>query len=360
MTPLNHQWQAARQQRQATAAQRRQQVHTALGSWHQERLANTAQLRQALSQMYVNLQDENALWLVQTRQRRLVQTRQLRRKLATDQRNLGAAVSSLRFEISQDLDRIRRRVEAICQETAVIRAGYRQEHAMLRSQLLPELEAYVSTLKLEVAETLNTITSDRLAAAGPRQEQRQQERQALANEVEAMFHELNDFRQELRKFREGLTEQIWGEETAAPASPVESLAAASPTAQPPAAQPIAAKPQPRRSVAPKASTPAAAPAPDIKAPIAASTPATVADSMPIPVMAAVATLEPPTVTAKGDPIEESVYNYLHKTQGARLTEIESELGINRFQAVDALRSLIQKELIVQEDRIYHVQEEAIL
>jgi predicted transcriptional regulator len=43
-----------------------------------------------------------------------------------------------------------------------------------------------------------------------------------------------------------------------------------------------------------------------------------------------------------------------------LTEIESTLGINRFQAVDALRSLIQKELIVQKDRTYRIQEEAVL
>lgn len=350
MTPLNHQWQAARQQRQATVAQRRKQVHAALGNLQQERLANAAQLRQALNQMYVNLQDENLLWLVQTCQHRLAQARQLRQKLTTDQKNLEAAVSDLRLAISQDLNRIQRQVDSIRQETATVRAGHRQEHAMMRSQLLPQLDAYVSELRLEVAKSLNTLTADRLAAAGPRQEQRQQARQALANEVEAMFQELSDFRQELHEFREGLTDQVWGKDMPAPA----------PSAEPAVAKPAVAKPQPRRLATPKAAAPASTPVPTpaltVEVPVAAPAPA----PMPTPVAATIATVAPPSAPAKSDPVEESVYNYLHKTHGARLTEIEAELGINRFQAVDALRSLIQKELIVQEDRIYHVQEEAVL
>jgi Mn-dependent DtxR family transcriptional regulator len=73
---------------------------------------------------------------------------------------------------------------------------------------------------------------------------------------------------------------------------------------------------------------------------------------------AVALESPP---AQSPPLEEAVYNYLHLADGARLIEIESELGINRFQAVDALRSLMQKDLIIKEkDRTYHVQEEAVL
>ncbi|HEY9763985.1 MAG TPA: hypothetical protein V6D07_15750 [Trichocoleus sp.] len=360
MTPLNHQWQAARQQRQATVAQRRRQVHTTLGSWQQDRLANTTQLRQALNQMYVNLQDENALWLVQTRQRRLAQARQLRQKLSTDQNNLEATVSDLRLAISQDLNRIQRRVESLRQETAVIRAGHRQEHAMMRSQLLPELEAYVSELRLEVTEALNALVSARLAAAGPRQEQRQQERQALANEVEAMFQELSNFRQELRNFREGLTEQVWGKESSLLVPPIATAAVEPVAVEPVAVETAAAKTQPRRSVTPRGFAPVQTPAPALKSPAAAPMSAPVVAPMPLPTMASLVALETPSVAAESDPVEELVYNYLHKTHGARLTEIESELGINRFQAVDALRSLIQKELIVQEDRIYHVQEEAVL
>jgi hypothetical protein len=56
--------------------------------------------------------------------------------------------------------------------------------------------------------------------------------------------------------------------------------------------------------------------------------------------------------------EKEVYNHIHTVNGARLTEIESSLEINRFQAVDALRSLIKKGLITQRDRVYLAQEPA--
>jgi hypothetical protein len=55
-----------------------------------------------------------------------------------------------------------------------------------------------------------------------------------------------------------------------------------------------------------------------------------------------------------DPVdcEKRVYQYLSASQGARLTEIEVALDINRFQAVDALRLLIKKGLVTQRDRVY--------
>jgi hypothetical protein len=70
--------------------------------------------------------------------------------------------------------------------------------------------------------------------------------------------------------------------------------------------------------------------------------------------------EPPAPSSSL-PSEEAIFDFLRShTEGARLTEIESTLGINRFQAVDALRSLIQKELIVQKDRTYRILEESVL
>lgn len=54
--------------------------------------------------------------------------------------------------------------------------------------------------------------------------------------------------------------------------------------------------------------------------------------------------------------EEKVYDYIRQSQGARLAEIETALKLKRIQAVDILRSLIQKELIVERDRTYTVQQ----
>ena len=53
--------------------------------------------------------------------------------------------------------------------------------------------------------------------------------------------------------------------------------------------------------------------------------------------------------------EEAVYQYL-KThdQGACLPELESDLGISRFETVDALRSLIRRELVIQDNKTYYI------
>ena len=46
--------------------------------------------------------------------------------------------------------------------------------------------------------------------------------------------------------------------------------------------------------------------------------------------------------------EEEVYTYLQNSRGARVGEIEAALGINRVQTIDALRSLIKKGVLKQQ------------
>ncbi|MGE5658797.1 MAG: gas vesicle protein GvpN [Actinomycetota bacterium] len=56
--------------------------------------------------------------------------------------------------------------------------------------------------------------------------------------------------------------------------------------------------------------------------------------------------------------EPEVYTYLRQSQGARVSEIEAALGINRVQAIDALRSLIKKGVLKQrQDRLFVAQGE---
>ncbi|HEY9861274.1 MAG TPA: gas vesicle protein GvpN [Candidatus Obscuribacterales bacterium] len=51
--------------------------------------------------------------------------------------------------------------------------------------------------------------------------------------------------------------------------------------------------------------------------------------------------------------EAEVYTYLRQASGARVSEIESALSMNRFQAVNALRSLAQKGILAQRNnRLY--------
>jgi hypothetical protein len=185
----------------------------------------------------------------------------------------------------------------------------------------------------------------RQQTAALQRQQRQQDRQALTAEVDQLFTQLSEFRKDLQAHREAIAMGVWGtlpEKPLATGHPVVAQPAVA-KAQPAVAkaQPAVAKAQPKPVAKPAMVTPPASPAP-----------------VPVPVAVAVAAKpEKPQSPA----LEEAVYNYLHLSEGARLIEIESELGINRFQAVDALRSLIQKDLIVKEkDRTYHVQEEAVL
>lgn len=52
-------------------------------------------------------------------------------------------------------------------------------------------------------------------------------------------------------------------------------------------------------------------------------------------------------------IEQKVYQYLQKSEGMRVSQISQALELNRFQTIDALRSLLKKGLLTQRnDRLY--------
>ena len=58
------------------------------------------------------------------------------------------------------------------------------------------------------------------------------------------------------------------------------------------------------------------------------------------------------------PIEQQVYQYLQQSNGARVSEIEVALGLNRVQTTNALRSLLKQGHLKQQDnRVFTVQQE---
>ena len=404
MTALNEQWQAARRLRQQEVVDRRHQVFADLERCQTHRLAHAVQLRQNLNQTIADLQVETHHWLIEAAQQRQakipalrqslqaytqtlqidtqilldafqtereVQAVAVRQKLEQDCQALRLAVSDLRLDIAQALQQVQRQVEAIHQATAVDLAGYRQQQATVRAKLLPQLTAYVEALQADVQSALAAMTEVRQQAAAIHRSQRQIERQALTQSVNVMFDQLIEFRQALTAYRTALTTMVWG--TAhAPAgvtvqSPVQpnprSIAKSSPqpaVAKPPRATPGGNGKAAKAVVKPVAPAVPAAPNPPVVAepvmrkPVAPEP----AASEPLAPKMTIAVVEPPLPSPHS--LEEVVYNYLHLAQGAGLAEIESELDINRFQSVDALRSLIQKDLVVKQDRTYYVQEEAIL
>ncbi|PSN09155.1 hypothetical protein C7293_29910, partial [filamentous cyanobacterium CCT1] len=234
MTALYDQWQAARQLRQSEVVSRRDQVFTDLERWQADRLAHAVQLRQNLDQLMADLRTNTALWLTQTtadreaqilpRQQarqdyiqqlqadtevllahyqadRKLSAAEVRQKLEHDCQVLQNTVSDLRLEIAQELRQVQQQVANIQAQTAVDRAGYRQEQAMVRAELLPQLTAYVEDLQVQVQATLKELTAVRQQAAVVNQAQRQSDRQALTESVDAMFDELADFRHQLQAQR---------------------------------------------------------------------------------------------------------------------------------------------------------------
>ena len=405
MASLNDQWQAARQLRQNTAENRREQVLVELSHWQQERLAYGVHLRQNLAQQVNDLQAETSQWLAQTAEQRQAQMPRLRQTLQCyteqlqvktqallssyqadrqlkavaqqqqlwqDRQWLHDAIIETQLGLIQDLQAIQQQVWVMKQQVAVDRAGYRQHQALTKASLWPELASYVASLQTEVEATLTSLTEARQEAEANRRRQRQQERLALSASVHGIFNQLGEFRRQLQAQRSQLTNQVWGEPTEpnapptaqtipnlppkAESRPVARLATTNSRATPSTNQ---AKP-PTVTVAQSASTVSPMPLvrpsapqsmPQMAKPVAVpSSPSTVATTM----------AAPSSLTSPSQPLEEVVYNYLHLANGARLSEIETELGINRFQAVDALRSLIQRNLIVKQDRTYRVLEEAVL
>ena len=68
--------------------------------------------------------------------------------------------------------------------------------------------------------------------------------------------------------------------------------------------------------------------------------------------------KPDKNASSGVAYEREVYRYLQQSQGSRVSEIQAALEINRVQAIDALRSLIKKGLLMQrDDRLYIAQKE---
>lgn len=65
--------------------------------------------------------------------------------------------------------------------------------------------------------------------------------------------------------------------------------------------------------------------------------------------------EPATETVE-IPFSQAILTYLKQSHGARLSQIEKALHLDRFQVVDALRLLTEKGSVVQRDRLYLVQE----
>jgi predicted house-cleaning noncanonical NTP pyrophosphatase (MazG superfamily) len=323
---LKNFWQQQRQQRQQQVIQRRQAVSVLLQDVQQQRQLQASQLRSDLSlfretllhdaalrrqklQRYCDaLQRQTQEFLAIAQADRELMAQQLKYDLAEFRATLDTTVKSLRSDIQADLRSLQDQIHELLSESQ--RQRLKQHIRLTRNlaifveKLRSEVEIFLADSALERQEQAMALTQ-RLAEA----------RANRKIEVEQLFKGFSEFRSQLQHYRSDLTRSIWGE-------PAE----ATPTPE--------TKPVPVKS--------SAKPVIAVKKPQKAS----------IKVATSSATKPTPVVTSD----EDKIYQYVEDMQGARLTEIESALSMNRVQAVEALRSLIQQGKVTQRDRLYLISE----
>lgn len=259
--------------------------------------------------------------------------------------------------------------------------------------LQSDLDTFVQTLKHQTVELLSSTAAERVLIAQQveamrsdvqsylyeletqRQKQAEQLWQDLRKsrtdreiEVQQLFNHFLDFRAELHHYHQTLHNYVWGSGTTG-SVPVQ----ASPTLQVATQTNAVAKPNsphPESAKTNGAKTSHSTPSGTQKSALPKNTVKSGPTHPPLPTPSMTAAKAAPAPkTATPSPIEavqphtspavdheKAVYTFLHASQGARLTQIEAALNLNRFQTVDALRSLIKKGLITQRDRVYLLQE----
>lgn len=310
MVSLKASWQTQKNQRQQELVQRQQQVCESLTEYQQERQTKAAALRHDLNLFQQSLQQETQDFLIDL---------------------------SLDHQL---------RSERVAQQ---LKSCY-QERNQKQMQLMQNLATYIASLQEQVQTYLVELE---LA----RQERRQQVGQMLQEsrdrrlaETAELFQQLSEFRTELKAYCNSLHETVWGKSQAIqplepaiqkPVTLKSDRATAQTSAQKPVAHPVA--------------QPVTQPAqPSLVKLFTTTIPK---DTEPVVVVKQHA---PPTLQPDATLLEQKLYSYIKQIEGARLTEIQSGLGINRSQTVDSLRALIKQGLITQRDRVYLAQEEISL
>jgi gas vesicle GvpC-like protein len=357
---LKDSWREQQRQRQQEVAQRQQQVQDLLAGLQRDRQTKALQLHDDLSLFQLELQENTRNFLARVSQERQAQAQQVTQELREFAQTLQAQTAHfltliatdravMAEQLAQDLNQfhtqlnetvallrqaLQQRVQQIKQDTQNLLTDSHNHRIQTHQQIVQDLMTFVDTLCAEVQTYLAELELMRQDRAQELQKTLKQTRDRRLAEVEILFQQLSQFRAELRQYCADLQASVWGTALLedVPVSLIKPASASIKTSQP---------------VVPAA--------------VETVKPSTVA----IEAIAAVPSSVPPANQPKppqtdAGQLEENIYNYIHQLQGARLTEIESALGINRFQVVDALRALIKRGLITQRDRVYLIQEEASL
>jgi gas vesicle GvpC-like protein len=386
---LHDSWQVSRKQRQQEVLDRQQHVRLVLSGFQQERQEKMVQLREELRLFQLGLQLDTQDFLAATTAQRQIQAAEVSRQLqtfvqtlraqTTELISLSAADRSIMAEqLAQDLGEFHGNLttsvvvlrQTLQQQMQEIRCGV---HALLHTNQQERMQQHLQRMR-SLDEWLNTLRSSVQTYLSEMELLRQERRQQVGLMLEvahverttamnSLFQELSQFRGELAEYCTELRRSVWGDSTVTPgkSSPASiPLASISLASMPkPSEKPIA--PPSPKTVAKKAASRAK------RKPFQSSAPTVSSAAKPQQTPAATAfasqselktELNHDTKAERNETqIEKDIYTSIYQSKGARLTELETALGINRFQAVDALRSLIKKGLVTQRDRLYLIQED---
>ena len=312
------QMQQERAQRQQAMTERQQQVREALTKAQQERkqkftqaTAQRQQFQRGLSLGISDFLEETGNVRMQTASTQKIALQEFQGQLQQNVQDLMTEISTDRMMMAQEL----------MTDLAGFRSDLVQEVAQLLNEDLPaqrkEMQAHVAQIQKETQKNLTQNRKQRAKNSAQSVKERAEFVDNLQAEVSAMRADAKELMLDIQDESLQRKEEAWGTATARPARKK--------------AKPATSK-APQKAPA-KAAAPKAAPAKQAKA-------APVADS---------------TVSV---PHEKEVYDYVQNNHGARLAMIEEALGISRFQAVDALRSLLDKGILVKRDRDYLTQEDS--
>ncbi len=391
---LKDSWQQQRQQRQQVATQRRQQVSETLAIAQKERQELASQVHSDLNlfrttltradrdrtiefqrfstelqQHRVELQRETQEFLTNVSDRRHSQAQQVASQLREFVQALQVQTadflavteldrSVMAQQLADDLHLFREvldeRVNALRQdirtdiqelqlETHAFLSQSQQQRIKTQIRLTRNLAAFTENLHRGVQNYLSdakTARHDRAASLVQTLCQNRMDREA---ENSVLFSRLAEFRSQLRHYCAELKSTVWGEDNSS-------------TSIRQVSESVAPQPSPVLKTLPTR----LASVPSIPKIALSQKPVQPVEPMEAPKSKSLSLMGNNDINADARAFEEKVYHYIESMQGARLTEIESAMGISRFQAVDTLRSLIQKGLVTQRDRVYRIQEDFVV
>ncbi len=335
--------QAQRQQQATQQAQHlkdytddlRQQVQEFLRVQADERQQQAMLLLQRLDEYVDSIRQQSAEFLAMTTAARSRLRVELLQDLQQFHDLLSSSVAAMRQDFQQQNAARHAEVQALASQTQDRLADFQNTRVLMQVHQSQILADFVDRLREDVAATIAQLQQDRMVVA-----------EQLA--------------QQLATFRTNLRSLVWGDGAPQPPTSMDKSALPKSSLTPTVAQPAVQAPSTSSTLPPTAvpvPKPISTDTNDNGTPAKrSSAESAVATSAPVPVSQA--TMLPEQAVKVR--IEQQVYDYVQAAQGARLAEIESAVGINRFQAVDALRSLMQRGVITQHDRVYLVQKEISL